>query len=81
MAEISEVGRFGLQIWLPKNLEIVTNDDGDVLRINLPYPMDDIVFYFTEETISVNEFMSELLKTFAEMVKKQAMKKFAETQP
>jgi len=65
---IREFGRIGMSIWLPKKTRIRSTCDGTVLKLELPYPMDEINFFFNEETIDIVEFREQMIRVLDEMV-------------
>ena len=65
---IKEFGRFGVSIWLPKKTKIRCSADRTVLKFELPYPMDEISFFFSEDTMDITEFREQIIKVLDEMI-------------
>ena len=65
---IREFGRIGISIWLPKKTRISSSGNGTVLKMELPYPMDEISFFFSEDTMDITEFREQIIKVLDEMI-------------
>ena len=73
MITIKDVGRICIDLWLSPKTRFETDEEGTLLRINLPYPMGDVTIIFNEksETITVEEFKEKIVAVLDEMIRKR----------